>query len=240
MKVDHEAFRQRQREYIFLSIVRFCHLNRVTDGYYFEFGCHTARTMRLAWKYTGSLFNWMYVGFDSFAGLPEISEIDRQPIWQEGGLATSEADFRALVTSAGMPPERLRTVKGFYDRSLTSELAKTLLPRKAAVIFVDCDLYASTVRVLNFGKEFLQPGTIIVFDDWFCFYGDPERGERRAWKEFRQANAELRFTEFIQTNEAQAFIFLGDNRRDDQPTHPEVSYNFQNQPRHAVPVEIGS
>jgi O-methyltransferase len=214
VKLDHESFRERQREYIFFSIARFCSLNSLTDGYYFEFGCHKARTMRLAWEHTGTLFNWMYVGFDSFAGLPEISEIDRQPIWKQGGLATSEMDFIAKMLGAGMPPERLRTVKGFYDQSLSPALAETLLPRKAAVIFVDCDLYRSTVPVLAFAKQFLQPGTIIVFDDWFCFYGDPDRGERRAWGEFRQANREFRFVDFIRTNEAQAFVYLGESRAD--------------------------
>lgn len=214
VKLDHETFRDLQREYVFFSIARFCSLNSLNDGYYFEFGCHEARTMRLAWEHTGALFDWTYVGFDSFAGLPEISEIDRQPIWKQGGLATSETDFINITVSGGVPPERLRTVKGFYDQSLTAALAETLLPKKAAVIFIDCDLYRSTVPVLAFVRQFLRPGTIVIFDDWFCFYGDPERGERRAWGEFRQANPELRFTEFIHTNEAQAFIFLGDGRAD--------------------------
>lgn len=213
-KLDHETFRDLQREYIFFSIARFCFLNSLRDGYYFEFGCHKARTMRLAWEHTGALFDWTYVGFDSFAGLPEISEIDRQPIWKQGGLATSETDFINMTVGGGMPPERLRTVKGFYDQSLTAALAETLLPQKAAVIFIDCDLYRSTVPVLAFARQFLRPGTIVIFDDWFCFYGDPERGERRAWGEFMRANPELRFTEFIQTNEAQAFICLGDRRGD--------------------------
>jgi O-methyltransferase len=214
VKLDHETFRDLQREYIFFSVARFCSLNSLNDGYYFEFGCHEARTMRLAWEHTGALFDWTYVGFDSFAGLPEISEIDRQPIWKQGSLATSETDFIAVTLGAGMPLERLRTVKGFYDQSLTAALAETLLPKKAAVIFIDCDLYRSTVPVLAFVRQFLRPGTIVIFDDWFCFYGDPERGERRAWGEFRQANPELRFTEFIHTNEAQAFIYLGDRRAD--------------------------
>jgi hypothetical protein len=209
MKLDHEAFRHRQREYIFLSIARFCFLNRLTDGYFFEFGCHKGRTMRLAWEYTGEIFSWNYVGFDSFAGLPEIPEIDRQPIWEQGALSTSEIDFNDIVLGAGMPRERLQTVKGFYADSLTPSLAATLLPKKAAVVFVDCDLYSSTVPVLAFVQGFLQPGTVIVFDDWFCFYGDPERGERRAWGEFLRKNPDLRFVEFVQTNEAQAFIYVG-------------------------------
>lgn len=210
MTIDPEQFRDRQREYLFLSIARFCFLNRLMDGYYFEFGCHKGRTMRLAWEYTKEPFEWVYVGFDSFAGLPEIPEIDRQPIWEQGGLATSEEDFIEIVGRGGMPRERLLTVKGFYDESLTPALAEKLLPRKASVVYVDCDLYTSTVPVLSFAKDFLRPGTIIVFDDWFCFYGDPERGERRAWAEFCRAHPGLRFTEFVNTNEAQSFIYLGE------------------------------
>jgi O-methyltransferase len=53
---------------------------------------------------------------------------------------------------------------------------------------------------------------VIVFDDWFCFYGDPDRGERRAWAEFCQANPDLRFLNYISTNEAQAFICLGERK----------------------------
>jgi hypothetical protein len=210
VKFDLETFRDHQREYIFSCIARFCYLNSLNEGYYFEFGCHKARTMRLAWERTGALFNWTYVGFDSFAGLPEIPEIDRSPAWKAGALATSEEEFLAIIDEVRMPRERLRTVQGFYDQSLTPALAESLLPRKAAVIFVDCDLYSSTVPVLAFAKPFLHPGTIIVFDDWFCFYGDPERGERRAWTEFRRANPRLRFTEFVQTNEAHSFICLGE------------------------------
>jgi len=38
----------------------------------------------MAWNYTKDLFAWTYVAFDSFEGLPEIPEIDQQPIWYPG------------------------------------------------------------------------------------------------------------------------------------------------------------
>jgi hypothetical protein len=52
-------------------------------------------------------------------------------------------------------------------------------------------------------------GTVIVFDDWYCFHGDPQRGEQLAWNEFRQRHPELRFSEFVRTNEAASFIYVG-------------------------------
>lgn len=209
---EYGKFAREEREYIFLSIARFAHINRPIDGYYFEFGCHGANTMRLAWKHTRFLFNWTYVAFDSFQGLPPIEVVDKQPIWEEGKLATREEDFIGMVTAAGMPRQRLITVRGFYDETLNGELKARLTLGKAAVVYVDCDLYKSAVPVLEFVSDFLQVGTVIVFDDWFCFYGDPERGEQRAWREFLQRHPQLRFVDFIQTNEAKAFICIGTNQ----------------------------
>jgi O-methyltransferase len=219
----HEAFRARARQDIFMSISIFCFHNQPIDGYYFEFGCHKARTMRLAWDTFHSLYDWTYVAFDSFEGLPEMDEADRTPLWTKGDLKTSETDFVNLVTQHGMPRERLKTVKGFYNESLTPALRNKLSPQKAAVVYIDCDLYSSTACALNFSKDFLQKGTVLVFDDWFCFYGDPTKGERRAFAEFRERNPELQFEEYIQTNEAKAFIYLGNKTNGKEVSHANAN-----------------
>lgn len=205
----YSQFGKDQRKYIFLSIARFCHINRPISGYYFEFGSHEANTMRMAYDHFHYLFDWTYVAFDSFEGLPEISEVDKQKIWEKGKLKTSEEDFIRIVTQHGIPRNKLITVKGFYDVSLTDELKLKMLPVMAAVIYIDCDLYKSTVPVLSFIKDFLQRGTIIVFDDWNCFCGDPNKGERKAFREFREQNPDLLFEDFVQTNEAKSFIYHG-------------------------------
>lgn len=207
---------RQQRFDIMLDIARYATANRPIDGYYMEFGSFEANTMRLAWNCFRHLFNWHYISFDSFEGLPEISPIDQQVIWEKGKLKMTERDFTRLCKQAGMPADRLTTIKGFYEHSLTDDLKQRLLPRKAAVVYIDCDLYHSTVPVLAFVKDFLQPGTIIVFDDWNCFYGDPDRGERRAWREFCLANPELRFEPFVQTGMQMSFIHLGPPWRDEQ------------------------
>jgi O-methyltransferase len=205
---EYDGFRAQSRRNLFMSIAIFCNQNKPIDGYYLEFGCHLGRTMRFAWDATKFLFEWTYVGFDSFEGLPEIDEIDRMPIWQKGSVKTTEEDFIRTVVDHGMPRERLITVKGFFKDSLTEELKQRLLPVKAAVIYVDCDLYASTVPVLEFAKDFLQRGTVIVFDDWFCFHGDPARGERRALRSFLERNPSIVLQDFFQNSEVKTFIVL--------------------------------
>jgi hypothetical protein len=203
---EYTAFGQAERKRIMLSIARFAHINRPITGYYFEFGCHEANTMRLAWDCFHHLFDWKFVAFDSFEGLPAVEESDRSTIFFGDNLATSEETFIELVTRHGMPRDRLLTVKGFYDNSLGEPCRDRLLPGKAAVVYIDCDLYRSTVPVLRFIVPFLQKGTIIVFDDWNCYHASPEHGERRAWSEFTKANPHLRFERFVATAEAQSFV----------------------------------
>jgi len=212
----YNKFARDERWYIFLSMARFLNINRPISGYYFEFGSCGANTMRMAWDAFHYLFDFTYVAFDSFEGFPEIKEIDKQEIFEKGKAKMSEKDFIKAVTRHGIPREKLIIIKGFYEKSLTEELKKRLLPQRAAVVYIDCDLYHSTVPVLNFIKDFLQKGTLIVFDDWNCYCGDPERGERRAFREFRQQNPDLIFEEFIQTSEAKIFIFLGKKNEEDR------------------------
>lgn len=209
IRSSYWQFGQDQRGFVFMSIARFLHINRPVTGYYFEFGCNEANTVRKAWSHFEHLFDFHYVGFDSFEGLPEIAEIDKQAIWEKGKLAFDEDEFIRRATRHGIPRAKLHTVKGFYDQSLTESLKTRFLPSKAAVIYIDCDLYKSTVPILEWIVDFLQIGTVIVFDDWYCFHGDPERGEQLAWNEFRERHPELRFIEFVRTNEAASFIYVG-------------------------------
>lgn len=62
---------------------------------------------------------------------------------------------------------RVRLVGGFYNESLTPQLARLALP--AAYVDIDCDLYVSTVDVLRWLCEhrLLRVGSVIGYDDWF-------------------------------------------------------------------------
>ena len=55
-----------------MSTARFLNINRPVLGFYFEFGFNEANMMRMAWDHFHYLLDLVYVGFDSFEGLPEI------------------------------------------------------------------------------------------------------------------------------------------------------------------------
>jgi len=63
--------------------------------------------------------------------------------------------------------------------------------KKAAAIWIDCDLYGSTVPVLEFVRDYIQNGTILVFDDFYCFRGNPEQGEQKAFAEWLKKNKNI-------------------------------------------------
>lgn len=78
--------------------------------------------------------------------------------------------------------------KGFFDEVCTPELQSSLPP--ACIIHVDCDLYSPAKTVLNFMKPFMQQGTIVLFDDFYCYQGNPAKGEATALAEFFEENPE--------------------------------------------------
>jgi hypothetical protein len=205
-------FGQENRRKTFLSAARFMHINRPIEGYYFEFGCNEANTFRMAFNNFKYLFNFTYVAFDSFKGLPKVEGADKMEVFYKGKLAFSRKEFERLCKKEGLTEDKLIIVEGFYQDSLNNDLVIKLQPKKAAVIYIDCDLYTSTVSVLNFIIHFLQPGTIIIFDDWNCFYGDPDRGQKKAFNEFKFKYPTLVFEDFVSDAESKSFIFIKDGK----------------------------
>ena len=68
---------------------------------------------------------------------------------------------------------------------------------KAALVMIDCDLYQSTVPVLGFLADLLQDGTVVLFDDWFCFGESEDNGEPRAFREFLAEHPEWSAEPFV-------------------------------------------
>ena len=83
----------------------------------------------------------------------------------------------------------LNTVKIF--EILNNKLKKDIGLNKAAIVMIDCDLYASTKIVLDFITDLIDSGTIIIFDDWYSFKADPNMGEQKACNEWVEKNKNI-------------------------------------------------
>jgi len=194
-----DVFAYSEREKMVRQAMRFAFFSKL-EGDYLEFGVARGGNFVSAFFFAKicNLTAMQFYAFDSFAGLPKITGIDAQGFrqFEEKAFACALDEFRAIIKSKGVDLRRVQLVSGWYDTSLNSETKQKLALKKAAVIWVDCDLYESTVPVLNFITDYLQDGTILIFDDWFCFRGRPDRGERKAFQEWLACNPDISYSQF--------------------------------------------
>jgi O-methyltransferase len=170
------------------------------EGDYLEFGVFQGRTFAAASYLSRKRgLSMKLYAFDSFAGLPRNSEVDSSGyrMYEAGAYACSEADFLKNVRRTGADIERVITIPGFFEESLKLANPRLANLRKAAVVWIDCDLFSSTVCVLNFLSNYLQHGSLIIFDDYFCYRADPKAGEARAFREWLATNQEFSAVELM-------------------------------------------
>jgi hypothetical protein len=166
-------------------------------GDYLEFGCFKGESFRHVLSGAAKDMPWMrFFALDSFEGLPRLGRIDEQGSFLQGQYACSQEEFLRNVYLEDVEPQRIICVPGWYDQSLTQDVKVRHSLRIAAIVTIDCDLYESAVPVLNFLTDVVETGTILLFDDWFCFKGDPERGVQRACSEWLLSSPHLRLQEW--------------------------------------------
>ena len=190
------------------------------DGDYYEFGVFNGTSLIAAYHAFSFAYNnvlercghvmtpqsrkWMldrwdrmkFWGFDSFDGLPEVKGVDIGGAFKGGDFRCGYDQVVKNLKAADLDMSRINLRKGWFSETLTPEFVAGLNGRKAAVIHIDCDLYESTRDVFQNIGPLIDDGTIIIFDDWFQFRGNPERGEQLAFREFLEANPHLRATEY--------------------------------------------
>lgn len=178
-------------------------------GDYFEFGVYRGYSFWYA-EQSSRVFadsRMRFFGFDSFEGLPVVSGEDRKAgIFVSGDYRCTLEDVQGNLTEHGIDWERSHLIKGFFDQSLTPETRAEHSMSSAAVVMIDCDLYQSTVPVLEFIAGMIQDNTVFLFDDWRCFPRE-DQGEPRAFREFLASHSHWRAEPFMEFGTyGQAFI----------------------------------
>jgi hypothetical protein len=172
-------------------------------GDYLEFGVYGGKTFSHACKrFAAAGFSHMKcVALDSFEGLPKPQGVDAlddySGSFHESQFACTVEDFLANLKAAGVDTGKVTLVKGWFGASLTAENARAFGIDKVAVAWIDCDLYESTVPVLEFITGRLSTGSVIVFDDWRCFRNRPDFGEQRACREWLAMNPRIHLRELF-------------------------------------------
>ena len=157
-------------------------------GDYMEFGLFKGYSFwyaqHLAAKH--GLSSMRFFGFDLFQGLPLPSEIDltQENVFYEGQYSCGKSDVVRNARIKRVDWSRTYLIEGFFNQSLVPVLKQKHDMRSVAIALIDCDLYDSTRDVMLFLEDPIENNTILLFDDWNCFDGDENKGQRRAVREF--------------------------------------------------------
>lgn len=131
---------------------------------YLDFGVAHGRSIRV-WSSLLKHPDSRLHGFDTFEGLPPGGGSD----WEAG-----------LFSQGGKPPEiadpRVSFFKGLFEETLPHYKPP---PHDVLIVSIDCDLYSSTIVVLNALAPYLKPGSYIYFDEFSDYHH-----ELRAFDEF--------------------------------------------------------
>lgn len=142
---------------------------------YLEFGVWKGASIA-CWRALNTHADSRFYGFDTFEGLPED--------WDAGHP-------RGTFSTSGDAPEvddvRVSFIKGLFQDTLRDFLKSVPLSHRL-VINVDCDIYSATLFVLGTLDRYFEPGTIIIFDDFYSMshefraFHDYDRSFGRSWK----------------------------------------------------------
>jgi hypothetical protein len=161
-------------------------LNKVKlAGHVMEFGVYQGSTLKIISDYFSNQTVW---GFDSFEGLPEpwfMMSSQSGPCQPAGKFALDQQQLSSIVDQ--FAKRKVTLVPGWFNQSIEPWLTSN--PGTVAFLHIDCDLYSSTLDILNLLNDRIVPGTVIVFDEiypWndFTRYDLWEQGEFRALGEW--------------------------------------------------------
>ncbi len=148
------------------ELLKFAFARAPAEGLVLEFGVAKGTSLRLLAAQTPRQVH----GFDSFGGLP-------------GDWAGTKEQTGAFTTRGRLPkvPGNVSLHPGWFDQTLPGFLA--VHPGPCAFVHVDCDIYTSTVTIFSCLRDRIQPGTVILFDEYFNYPGWRAH-EYKAFQEF--------------------------------------------------------
>lgn len=193
------------REALMIKVMEWARFRNI-EGDYLEFGVFKGNSFIKAYymaKY-GQLSSMKFYAFDSFSGYPPLEGVDKEcGYFIEGDYNCDLKTFKRNLKKAGVPAERVVITEGLFE-----DLPKTArdLQTTASVVWIDCDLYKPTLEALNFLRNHITDGTVIVFADWLTCNGAEGICQPGAVQKWLEQNPDTRLVEFISNGGAKAFI----------------------------------
>lgn len=163
-------------------------------GDYLEFGIFNGNSIGSMYLARGKAGVTMRLfGFDAFEGLPEGSENEDDGVWKKGFYTCSFDKMKECLSRRAVNPEDITWINGWYDQTLTQEIARKHDLTNPGIVFIDCDTYSSSKAVLDFLAPLITKPVIICLDDWKLNDLDIKgMGEYKSFNEFLDKNPRLK------------------------------------------------
>jgi len=179
-------------------------------GNYLEFGVFNGNSIGSMFhvsKHCAALEMRLF-GFDAFEGLPPGSEDEDDGVWKTGFYHCSFDDMKQCLCRRSVNPDDITWINGWYDQTLTSELAQVNNLTSPGIVFIDCDTYSSSKVALDFLVPLIKAPVIICLDDWKLNDLDVKGlGEYKSFNEFLEENPHLKATSMKSYNRKSRTFF---------------------------------
>jgi hypothetical protein len=156
------------------------------SGDYLEFGvyrggslAHSIRCHQSTLKFNQNLRTRFY-GFDSFLGFGDLENKDHHFFYKDINFLSSidivkKRVYKSINKANKNNIDYVHLISGFFEETLPKGPNYYNI-KKAAIIFIDCDTLGSSKFVFDFIFEILQPGTILLLDDFYSYNGSRQKG----------------------------------------------------------------
>jgi len=161
-------------------------------GDYAEFGVFDGHSFSIAYqalKNTSNIKN--FLAFDSFEGIKNTKEEELKN-FKDGQFYASLKTFTLNLEVINMDFNRLKTIKGDFNKSLNEENSKRNNIKDVLVAHIDCDVYEPAKKALDYLTHKITDGGIILFDDFDQMGASNKKGERLALKEWLEENKNIK------------------------------------------------
>ena len=153
------------------------------------------------------------IGFDTFAGFPELAAEDGQSDSTvqklPGGLSAESflSEFSALLvlhnSDAVLPTERGKIVQGDICKTLPEWLEQNPEAR-FCLVNMDVDIYEPTTVILEGCWDRIVPGGVLILDEYAT---SKWPGETRAWDDFaKRRGLDVTLNRFSWANAPGAYV----------------------------------
>ena len=170
-------------------------------GDYCEFGVFTGSSFVCAMRAHQKLenrgsINTTFYGFDSFTGFGNITEEDKHWFYLNDIFTINKKKVLKFIKKRAKKT-KFKIIEGYFENTIENISCKDLGINELRIVFIDCDMKQPAKLSLNFVKNGLQQGTIIILDDFFSYKGSKERGVAGAFYEFCNQNKNIHFRELL-------------------------------------------